>query len=87
MAGRSVAVQTFKVELRAARIVQFRRVGMGSQDGPVSRNIVSHKLAEDGPTSRGVTQRVGGVIGISAIAETACATERTQELLIGLKRR
>jgi hypothetical protein len=50
MAGRSIAVQTFKVELRAARIVQFRRIGIRSQDGAVSRNIVSHKLAEDRPT-------------------------------------
>ena len=31
MAGRSVAVQAFKIELRAARIVQFRRIGMASQ--------------------------------------------------------
>ena len=56
MASRSIAVQAFKVELWAAGIVQFRRIGIGSQDGPVSRNIVSHKLAEDGPTSGCVTQ-------------------------------
>src|SRR5215471_6204065 len=60
---------------------------MGSQNGPVSRYIMSHKLAEDRPTSRGVSQGLGGVVGRSAIAETACATERVQELLIGLKRR
>src|SRR5215471_1784870 len=54
MASRSIAVQAFKIELRAARIVQFRRIGMRSQDGPVSRNVVSHKLAEDRPTSGSV---------------------------------
>ena len=86
MAGRSVAVEGFKIELRAASIVQFRGIGMGSQNGPVSRYVVSHKLAEDGPTGGGVSQGVGSVIDVSAIAETACATERVQELLIGLKR-
>src|SRR5579862_8047903 len=51
MTCRSVAVQALKVELRAARIVQFRRIGMQAQGGPVSRNIVSHKLAENWPAS------------------------------------
>jgi len=87
MAGGSIAVQAFKVELRAARIMQFRSISMGPQDGPVSRNIVSYKLAENGPASGGVTRRVGRVIDVTAIAETACATKRVQELLIGLKRR
>jgi hypothetical protein len=85
MAGRPVAIQAFEVELRSAGIVQFRRVGMGSQDGPVSRNIVGHKLAEDRPPSGGVRQGVGRVIDLSAIADAACATKRMQELLIGLK--
>ena len=87
MARRSVAVQAFKVELRAASILQFRRIGMGSQNRPVSRNIVSNKLAKDGPTCGGITQGIGRVIDLSDIAETACAAERVQELLIRLKRR
>jgi hypothetical protein len=58
---------------------------MGSQNGPISRYIVSHKLAEDRPTSCGVSQGVWRVIGVFAIAYTACATERVQELLIGLE--
>lgn len=87
MASRSVAVQAFKIELRSARIVEFRRIGMGSQDGPVSGNIVSYKLSEDRSTSRGVAQGVGRVIDVSAIAKAACATKSVQELLIGLKRR
>jgi hypothetical protein len=66
--------------------MQFRRTGMGLQNRPVSRNVVSHKLAEDGPTRGGVTQGVGRVI-VSAIAETACAAELVQVLLIRLKRR
>src|ERR1700722_4364145 len=86
MAGRSVAVEAFKIELRAARIVQPRDIGVALQNGPVSRNVVSHKLAEDGPTGRGVTQGIGGVLDISAIADTACAAESMQESLIGLKR-
>jgi hypothetical protein len=85
MAGRSVAVQAFKVELRAAGIVQFRRMGMGPQGGPVGRNIVSHKLTEDRPASGSVPQRIGRVINISTIADTACSTKRVQEFLIGLK--
>jgi hypothetical protein len=85
MADRSVAVQAFKVELRAAGIVQFRRIGMGSQRGPVGRNIVSYKLTEDRPTSGSLPQRIGSVINISTIADTACATKCVQELLIGLK--
>jgi hypothetical protein len=59
---------------------------MGSQNRSVSRNIVSHQLAEDRPASGGVTQGVGRVIDITAIAETPCAAERVQKLLIGLKR-
>src|SRR5262249_35741906 len=47
----SIAVQAFKVELRTAGIAQVRRISMGSQNGPVSRYIMSHKLAEDRPTS------------------------------------
>jgi hypothetical protein len=58
---------------------------MISQNGPVSRNVVSHKLAEDRPTSSSFTQRVGGVLNISAIAETTCAAKRAQKLFIGLK--
>ncbi len=85
MAGRSVTVQAFKVELRAAGIVQFRWIGMGPQGGPVGRNIVSHKLTEDRPTSGSVPQRIGRIIDVPAIADTACATKRVQELLIGLK--
>jgi hypothetical protein len=72
MAGRSVAVQAFKVELRAAGIVQFRRIGMRSQRGPVCRDIVRHKLAEDRPTRGGVPQRIGRVIDVPAIANSAC---------------
>ena len=60
---------------------------MASQNGTVSRNIVSHKLAEDGPTSGGVTEGIGRVITVTAIADTASATKRVQELLISLKRR
>src|SRR5580700_8249434 len=87
MAGRSVAVEAFKIELRTARIVQLRGIGMALQNGPVSRNVVSHKLTEDRPTGGGVTQGIGGVFDISAIADTTCAAESMQELLIGLKRR
>ena len=54
MAGQSIAVQAFKIEWRAARIAQFPRIRMGSQDGPVSRNIVRHELAENRPPSGGV---------------------------------
>jgi len=32
MTGRSVAVQAFKVELRAARVAQFRRIGVAAQN-------------------------------------------------------
>ena len=85
MAGRSVAVERFKIELRASGIAQFRCIRMGSQNRSVSRYIVSHKLAEDRPTGRGVSQGVGSVIDVSAIAEAACATERVQELLVSLK--
>jgi hypothetical protein len=87
MSSWSVAVQAFKVELRTAGVAQGRRIGMGSQNGSVSRYIVSHKLAEDRPSRRGVSQVGGRVMGVSAIAETARATERVQELLIALKRR
>jgi hypothetical protein len=87
MADWSVAVQAFNVELRTTGIAQVRRIGMGSQNGPVSRYIMSHKLAEDRPTSGALFQRSGRVVGRSAFAETACATYRVQELLIGLKRR
>jgi hypothetical protein len=44
-------------------------------------------LAEDLPTSSAVGKGVGRVIEVTAIADTASATERVQELLIGLKRR
>jgi hypothetical protein len=87
MAGWSIAVQAFEVEQRAAGIAQFGCIGMGSQNGAVSRNIVGHKLTEDGPTSRGVTQGVGRVFDVSAIADTACPAKRVQELFVGLKRR
>jgi hypothetical protein len=60
---------------------------MGSQDGPVSRDIVSDKLAEDRPTGCGIRQGVRRIIHVSTVAETACATKRVQELLISLKRR
>ena len=83
--GRSVAVQVLKVELRASSIAQLRCVRMRSQNGPVSRYIMSHKLAKDRPTGRGVSQRVGSVLDISAIAEAACTTKRVKELLISLK--
>jgi hypothetical protein len=59
---------------------------MALQNGPVSRNVVSHKLAEDGPTGGGVTQGIRGVFDISAVADATCTTKRVQELLIGLKR-
>src|ERR1700678_84985 len=67
VAGRPVAVQCFQVELRAAGVVAFRRVGMGSQSGSVRRYIVSYKLAEDRPASRGVSQGFGGILDVSAI--------------------
>ena len=86
MAGRSIAVQAFKIEWRAARIAQFPRIRMRSQDGPVSRNIVSYKLAENGPASCGVTQGIGRNIDVSAIADTPCATQRAQKLFIRLIR-
>src|SRR5271154_6934515 len=86
MTGRSVAVQTFKVELRAARVAQFRRIGMAPQNRSVGRNIVSHKLTEDRPSGSGIAQRAGSVIGIAAIADATCTAERAQELLIRLER-
>jgi len=85
MTGRSVTVQAFKIELRAARIEQFPRIRMGSQDGTVSRNIVSYKLAQNGPASCGVTQGIGRIIDVSAIADPPCATQRAQKLFIRLK--
>src|SRR5580693_9297486 len=51
MTGRSVAVQAFKVDLRAARVAQFRRIGVAAQNRSVGRNIVSHELTEDRPSS------------------------------------
>src|SRR5690349_17637038 len=87
MADWTVAIEAFKVMLRATRIAPFRGIGMGSQDGPVSRNIVSHKLTEDGPASRGGTQGLRRISNVSAIADTPGTTKRVQELLIGLKRR
>ena len=86
MAGRSVAVQAFKVELRAAGIVQFRRIGMGSQRGPVCRDIVRHKLAKDRPTSRAISERTARIIDFPAIAKTTGSAERAKELLIRPKR-
>src|SRR5713101_2362340 len=59
MAGRPVAVQAFQVELRTARIVQLRSIGVASQNGPVCRNIVRHKLSEDRPTRGAVTEGIG----------------------------
>jgi hypothetical protein len=53
MTGRSVAVQAFKVNLRAARVAQFRRIGAAPQNRSVGRNIVSHELTEDRPSSCG----------------------------------
>ena len=58
---------------------------MGPQRGPVGCNIVSYKLTEDRPTSGSLPQRIGRVVDVSAIADTACATKCVQELLIGLK--
>jgi hypothetical protein len=87
MASGSVAIQALKVELRASRVVQLRRIGMGSQCGPVSRNIMSNKLPENRPTSGGAAQGVGSVLSVSTIAEASRATKGVQELLIGLKRR
>jgi hypothetical protein len=60
---------------------------MSSQSGSIRRYIVSHKLTKDRPTSRCVSQAVGRVIDISAITETARASEFVQKLFIGSKRR
>ena len=54
MTGRSVAVQTFKVDLRGACVAQFRCVGVAAQNRSIGRNIVSHKLAEDRPSRCGI---------------------------------
>ncbi len=48
---------------------------------PVSRNIVSHKLAEDGHPAA-VSPGESGESSMSPQSETACAAERVQELLI-----
>ena len=87
MTGGSVAVQAFKVDLRAARIAQFRGIGMIAQNRSVGRNIVSHELAEDRPSSGRRAERIGSIVGVSAIADPARTPERVQELLIRLKRR
>ena len=60
---------------------------MALQNGPVSSEVVSYKLAEDGPTGGGVTQGVGCVFDVAAIAEPTCAPKSMQELFIGLKGR
>ena len=85
MAGWAVAIEAFKVKLWATRIAQFRGIGMGSQDRPVSRNIVSHELTEDGPASRSVPQGLRRIRNVSAIADTAGTAQGVQELLISLK--
>src|SRR5271154_469445 len=60
---------------------------MGSQSGSIRGYIVSHKLTKNRPASRRVSQGVRRVIDVSAITDTACASEGVQELLIGLKLR
>src|SRR5712671_1274282 len=60
---------------------------MRPQDRPVSRNIVSHKLTEDGPASGCVPQSLGRIIDVSTSTNAASTTQRMQELLISLKRR
>src|ERR1700760_1366285 len=60
---------------------------MGLQDGSIRSDIVSYKLTKNRPASRSVSQGVSRVINVSAITETACASEGVQELLIGLKLR
>ena len=59
---------------------------MSSESGSIRRYIVSHKLTKDRPTSRCLSHGAGRVIDVSAVTNTACASERLQELLIGLKR-
>ena len=85
MPGRSVAIKTFEIKLRAAGIVQFGGIDVGSQGRPVGRNVVSDKLAEDRPTSRGLAKGVRIVFDVSAIAYSAFASERVQELLVCLE--
>src|ERR1700733_15950763 len=60
---------------------------MSSQRGSIRGYVVSHKLTKNRPSSRSVSQGIGSVIDVSAITETACASERVQKLLIGLKGR
>jgi hypothetical protein len=60
---------------------------MESQSGSIRGYVVSHKLTKNRPASRSVRQGVRRVIDVSAITDTACASEGVQELLIGLKLR
>src|SRR6204780_5231289 len=60
---------------------------MSSQPGSIRGYVVSHKLTKDRPSSRSFSQGIGSVIDVSAITETACASERVQKFLIGLKGR
>src|SRR5271163_2630234 len=60
---------------------------MSSKPGSIRGYVVSHKLTKNRPSSRSVSQGIGSVIDVSAITETACASERVQKFLIGLKGR
>src|SRR5262249_47608499 len=82
MAGWSVAVQTFKVEMRTPGISQVGSIGMGPQDGSVSRYIVRKELPEDRPPRGALSQRVGSVVSCLTVTGTAGASECVQECLI-----
>src|SRR5436190_14432564 len=87
MTDRSVAVETFKIELRRSGVLQLRRIEVRPEGGAIGCDVMGDELTEKRPSGGLRAERPGIVFDRSAVAQTTRPAERVQERLVRRKRR
>jgi hypothetical protein len=82
MSNRSIAIQTFKVQLRRSRVPELCRVDVRLESGAIGRDVMRHELAEERPAGRFRSERRLIVLCIAAVAEPAGSAKGVQERFV-----
>src|ERR1700730_4186514 len=81
---RSVAVQTFEVQLRRSRIAQRPGIDMTAERRSIRGDVMRDELTEDWPPGRNCAQRAGRVRLIATVTQSAGTADRVKKCLVGL---
>jgi hypothetical protein len=81
----TVAIQTFEIQLRRARIAQGSSIDVTVERRPIGRDVMSDELTEDRPPGGDVAERPRRIGQITAIAQAARPADRMKKHLVGFE--